>query len=114
PTEKALMFALGWLDRRLNSAATALLRADRPPPRGSWPDYGWYAQNSPTLKELWKSATLQERERMRLIAGSDHWLCPGARWRDDGQYLFRLLTLLCHWRECDRRRERAGLTAVTT
>jgi hypothetical protein len=46
---------------------------------------------------------------MRLITDVDHWSQPVERWRGDGQQLFRLLTLLCHWRECERRRESAGL-----
>jgi hypothetical protein len=49
---------------------------------------------------------------MRLIAGTDHWSRPLESWRSGGQQLFRLLTLLCHWRECDRRRQRAGLSMM--
>jgi hypothetical protein len=111
PAMKALVFATGWFGRRLKKAVAAPpLPADRPPPAGSWPDYGWYAEHSATLKRLWQSATGEERERMRLIAGTDHWSRPVESWRSDGQQLFRLLTLLCHWRECDRRRQRAGIS----
>jgi asparagine synthase (glutamine-hydrolysing) len=114
PTEKALVYATGWMGRRLKKAAGApSLPADRPPPAGSWPDLGWYAEHSPNLKRLWQSATGEERERLRLITGSDHWSRPLESWRSDGDQLFRLLTLLCHWRECDRRRQRAGLPAMT-
>jgi hypothetical protein len=110
--EKASMFALGWVGRRLRkSTATAPLASDRPPASGSWPDYGWYAEHSATLKSLWQSITLEEREHMRVIAGIDHWSQPVESWRGDGQQLMRLLTLLCHWREADSRRERAGFAS---
>jgi asparagine synthase (glutamine-hydrolysing) len=112
--EKALVFVAGWFRRRLKpAAATRSAAADRPPPAGSWPDFGWYAEHSPTLKRLWQSATGEERERMRLINGTDHWSHPLESWRSDGLQLFRLLTLLCHWRECDRRRRRVGLSAIS-
>ena len=112
-SEKIAMFTVGWIGRRLKKAAkTAPLPADRPPPSGSWPDYGWYAEHSATLKALWDSVTRDERERMHSITGTDHWSRPIETWRGDGQGLFRLLTLLCHWREADRRRERAGIVVM--
>src|SRR5262249_15605270 len=114
PAEKALAFATGWFGRRLKKMVAApTLPADRPPPAGSWPDLGWYAEHSATLKRLWRSVTGEERERMRLIAGADHWSRPLESWRSDGSQLSRLLTLLCHGRECDRRRRSAGFSAMT-
>jgi hypothetical protein len=112
--EKATTFAVGWAKRRIKKyGRTPTVPSDRPPPAGSWPDYGWYAHHSATLKSLWQGVTTAERERMCLITGTDHWLMPIENWRSDGQTLMRLLTLLCHWREADRRRERAGLAAMT-
>jgi hypothetical protein len=114
PAEKAFKFAVGWIGRRLNKVSNAQPSpADRPPPSGSWPDLGWYAANSATLGGIWHSATREERERMQLITGADHWSRPLNAWRNDGNHLFRLLTLLCHWRECDRRRQRAGLSPLS-
>lgn len=109
PTEKAIAFAKGWVSRRLKARiAPAPLPADRPPPSGSWPDLGWYAEHSATLDSMWQAATPEERERMAIITGEDNWAQPIENWRSDGNHLFRLLTLLCHWRECDLRRKRAG------
>jgi asparagine synthase (glutamine-hydrolysing) len=114
PMEKALVFATGWAGRRLRKAiAQRTLPADRPPPAGSWPDLGWYAAHSATLKHLWQSATPEERERMRLITGADQWARPVESWRGEGYRLFRLATLLCHWRESDRRRARLHATTET-
>ena len=108
--EKALVFAKGWIGRRVMAKVKPQpLSADRPPSAGSWPDLGWYAEHSGTLKSLWHSISPEERERMSFIAGTDHWAQPVQRWRGDGLQLFRLLTLLCHWRECDQRRERSRL-----
>jgi asparagine synthase (glutamine-hydrolysing) len=108
--EKLAVFAKGWVSRRLDPPPKQVADDDRPPSSGSWPDYGWYALYSPTLKELWESVTNEERNRMDAICGLDPWSKPLAEWSQDGQYLFRVLTLLCHWRESCRRRQRASLT----
>jgi asparagine synthase (glutamine-hydrolysing) len=116
PAEKLIMFVKGWFSRRAsrlkNGAVTSA--ADRPSAAGSWPDYGWYVLNSKTLKAFWQSASSEERERLTLVQGWDPWQRPLEQWAYDGGFhLFRVLTLLCHWRECDRRRQRAGLSAMT-
>jgi asparagine synthase (glutamine-hydrolysing) len=110
--EKALVFGKSWVGRRFHhiSGRKGAIADNKPPPAGSWPDYGWYATNSRTLQELWQSATDAERQRMEMIVGFDPWQRPLAEWRYDGGFhLFRLLTLLCHWRESGSRRERSGL-----
>ncbi len=113
PAEKAFVFALGWFNRRFKpSIETAPM--DRPPASGSWPDYGWYATHSGTLRHLWDSVSPEERERMELITGTDHWSRPLEIWRSDGYQLFRMMTLLCHWRECETRRKRASLPQIAT
>ena len=108
--EKMAAFAKGWAGRRLRPRPKQEANAHRPPSSGSWPDYGWYALHSATLKLLWESVTSEERERMDAICGLDPWNKPLAEWSRDGQYLFRVLTLLCHWRENSQRRKRAGLS----
>jgi hypothetical protein len=108
-SEKAAVFAAGWVGRRLRPPRKSVADDDRPPSSGSWPDFGWYALHSLTLKELWESATSEERDRMAAITTSDPWSKPLADWSKDGQGLFRLLTLLCHWRETSQRRQRAAL-----
>lgn len=116
PAEKLLMFSKGWLSRRLRRLGRAAYTAtnDRPPPAGSWPDYSWYVLHSPTLKALWDSASSEERERMAAIQGWDPWDRPLEQWTYDGGFhFFRLLTLLCHWRECDRRRARSSALTET-
>jgi asparagine synthase (glutamine-hydrolysing) len=107
--EKAAVFAASWLKRRLKVRADAApLSADRPPSSGSWPDYGWYALHSETLKNMWASVTSEERERMQVITGADPFRKSLAEWASDGHQLFRLLTLLNHWRETEHRRARAA------
>ncbi|MDP2829674.1 MAG: hypothetical protein Q8O37_13845 [Sulfuricellaceae bacterium] len=108
--EKLAVFAAGWLGRRLLPKSKATKQDDdRPPSSGSWPDYGWYALHSPTVKQLWASVTSEERGRMTMICGADPWGRPLTEWSIDGLHLFRILTLLTHWRETELRRIRAHL-----
>ncbi|MET0274572.1 MAG: hypothetical protein ABW360_16420 [Phenylobacterium sp.] len=108
--EKAVMFAAGWIGRRRAQRGKAPVAGDddRPPSAGSWPDLGWYARRSKTVERLWMSATPEERDRMRAICQSDPWKTSLSDWAGDGNQLFRMLTLLSHWRECDQRRARSA------
>lgn len=114
PIEKAIAFAAGWVSRRTKPPAPSIAAAERPPPSGSWPEYGWYAEHSQTLRDLWTSVTAEERELMAVVTGTDHWSRPLESWRHDGNHLFRVLTLLCHWRETAERRKRASLPPMLT
>jgi len=111
--EKAVIFVAGCVGRRLRRGKiTGIEDGDRPPSSGSWPDLGWYAQRSATIKRLWTSATAEERDRMATVCATDPWKKSLDDWASDGNQLFRLLTLMCHWRECARRREHAALVPL--
>lgn len=108
--EKAFVFAAGWVGRRLRTRKTITTTGDdRAPSSGSWPELGWYALHSKTLRDMWESASSEERSRMEAICGFDPWRISLSKWANEGFLLFRLLTLLCHWRETVDRRKRAGL-----
>lgn len=113
--EKALMFASGWVGRRIPFAATAGNANDdsRPPSSGSWPELGWYARHSATLEQMWTTASAEERDGLTMICETDPWKRSLGDWATDSNQLFRMLTLLCHWRECARRRERAALAPIS-
>lgn len=110
--EKAIKFATGWLGRRLRAARADdtghKADDDRAPSSGSWPDTGWYADNSETLRELWHDAPPDHRERMRNVAGEDPWDRPLGSWRSDGPRMMRIATLLAHWREVENRQKRSS------
>ena len=111
--QKALKFTVGWFGRRLSRSKRVSAADDhRPPSSGSWPDLGWYALHSPTLKRLWATVTPDERERIAAITGGDTCERPLSDWSRNGSEMFRLLTLLCHWRETDQRRKRAAFTSI--
>lgn len=108
--EKLVVFTIGWFGRRLRPSKEMSTHDDRPPSSGSWPEFGWYALHSPIVALLWESATNEERERMSMICGTDPWRRSLADWSIDGLYLWRMLTLLTHWRENELRRTRARLS----
>lgn len=113
--EKTVVFARGWLGRRINRRSAVpgnSADTNRAPAAGSWPQLGWYAAHSIILRDLWHSITPEERERMSIVARTDHWSRPIEALRGNGNLLFRLMTLLCHWRECESRRARATNFAV--
>ncbi|PPC80052.1 MAG: hypothetical protein CTY39_11760, partial [Hyphomicrobium sp.] len=113
--QKALVFGAGWLGRRIRRRPTTPAMtndANRAPAAGSWPKLGWYAVHSTTMRDLWQSITPEERDRMNIIARTDHWSRPIENLTENGNLLFRLMTLLCHWRECERRRGSAKNSAL--
>jgi asparagine synthase (glutamine-hydrolysing) len=99
-------FTQGWIKRRLPKRLSSKLAAnkheDHPNTSASWPDYGWYALHSPTLKELWSTTSHEHREKMTRIWGSNPWDKPLEQWSRYPLDLFRIMTLLQHWRSCYR------------
>jgi hypothetical protein len=99
-SSRLLSFGKGWVKRRLSSFQTASPSSNEHPPcYASWPDYGWYAKHSPRLQRFWNETSEQDRKRMTSLWGSDPWSRPLDDWSPAGLDLFRLLTLLQHWRQ---------------
>lgn len=105
-TEKLLIFAKDWVQRRLVRSS----KINSPATEGSWSDLGWYARHSCTLKEMWESTPTADRQRITALWGSDPWSIPLSDWakpatltakgmsHGNSPYsLFRILTLLNYW-----------------
>jgi asparagine synthase (glutamine-hydrolysing) len=88
-----MAFARGWVKRRINPPKYGAhsLATD-----GSWPNLGWYARHSQTLKELWQSPPPATRQAISRAWGSDPWSTPLPAWSDAPADLFRILTLASH------------------
>jgi asparagine synthase (glutamine-hydrolysing) len=96
---KLLVFAQGWFGRRLKKPkAPEPTDESHPPSTASWPELGWYAKNSKTLQEFWCSTPAEHRKRLQEVWGSDPWQIPLNEWSVRYYDLFRMLTLLAHWR----------------
>jgi hypothetical protein len=86
---KILLFARGWLGRRLRRARA---RPDGPA-TGSWPDLLWYIQNSPTLHAFWTSVSTDTRDIIARSWGTNPWAQPMDAWSGPPNDLFRILTV---------------------
>ncbi|WP_017720612.1 hypothetical protein [Kamptonema formosum] len=106
--KKLLIFAKDWVLRRLKPVPVA--QHQGPATDGSWPNLGWYVTHSTTLREMWESAPVADRQLMCDLWGSDPWSVPLAEWskpavlnskgmsHGNSPYsLFRILTLLNYW-----------------
>lgn len=109
--QRAFRFAIGWFQRRVERGGQGALamtgQEDRAPSAGSWPEYGWYAHNSPSLAALWSNASPEHQERMRIVLGEDPWESPLSTLGADGHRLMRLSTMLAYWTQVEDRKERA-------
>lgn len=95
---KLAAFAKGWIRRRLPQRNKPPASGDdHPPSSASWPDLGWYAMHSRTLREFWNDVPTDHRRRMASLWGSDPWTTPLDQWSRASYDLFRILTLLAHW-----------------
>jgi hypothetical protein len=97
--QKLIAFSKGWISRRLprigKSAETSgPVAHDHPPCYASWPDYGWYATNSTTVKRMWQDASDSVKMQMKLAWGSDPWAIPLEQWAKTPLDFFRVLTLM--------------------
>jgi hypothetical protein len=90
---KLAAFAAGWVGRHIHPPK---LEGDGLATEGSWPNLGWYALHSPTLKELWQNTPPETRGMISQAWGSNPWDTPLKTWASAPNDLFRLLTLSCH------------------
>jgi len=99
PIQRLWSFSKSWAGRRIRRLLPekTITENHHPPSTGSWPDMGWYAVNSQTLRDIWNSVGNEDRALMKSICGFDPWKRPLAEWSLDGAYLFRMLTLIAHW-----------------
>ena len=88
---KLMAFGAGWIKRRVNPPKLGQpggLATD-----GSWPNLGWYAEHSATLKRLWDSVSPETRHLVQRLWGGDPWGAPVQSWAKAPNDLFRILTL---------------------
>jgi asparagine synthase (glutamine-hydrolysing) len=83
-------FAAGWMRRRLGPAG---LDPNGLATAGSWPNLGWYARHSPTMKSLWEATPTDVREIVTAAWGSDPWRTPLEGWQRSPNDLFRIMTV---------------------
>ena len=99
---KLRAFAIGWLRRKIwppkGSQAQSTSANDHPPSYASWPEYGWYAKNSRSLRALWDETPAEDRQRLGALWGSDPWAHSLEHWSKHGLDFFRICTLLTHWK----------------
>jgi hypothetical protein len=96
--EKILAFSRGWLERRvakiLPKSKPKNNRTDHPSCYASWPDYGWYVKNSPTVQNLWNSTDPEVRNKISTAWGSDPWELELKTWAQTPLDFFRMLTAI--------------------
>jgi len=90
---KLFSFAKGWLSRRIRPSK---LTSDGLATEGSWPNLGWYAHHSPTLREMWETTSTGTRDVITKVWGDNPWNRSLPEWSTTPNDLFRILTLACH------------------
>lgn len=96
--QKLAAFGKGWIARRLAKIGAKAPASDNPdnshpPCYASWPEYGWYTLNSPTVHKLWHETDSTVRQRLTAAWGSNPWNVPLEQWSHSPLDFFRLLTL---------------------
>lgn len=94
---KLLAFGRGWIKRRIKPRQN-MQDANHPPSYASWPEMGWYATHSQTLKQFWHGTAASDRELLTRLWGADPWKDALEKWGSRPNDLTRILTLLQHWR----------------
>lgn len=95
--QKLSAFTKGWISRRLpqrKTAEVAQQATNHPPCYASWPEYGWYALHSPTVKRLWSDAPEFTRTHLTRAMGRDPWAIPLEQWSQTPLDFMRVLTLI--------------------
>lgn len=87
---KLVAFGAGWISRRMQSPK---VETNGLATEGSWPNLGWYLENSTTLSRLWHAMPAACRELLSKVWGSDPWKRSVTDWARSPNDFFRLLTL---------------------
>jgi asparagine synthase (glutamine-hydrolysing) len=93
--EKFFVFSRDCFRRRLGKISTVGNQGIATD--GSWPNLGWYIQNSPTLRQTWEEAPFEDRQLLKELWGSDPWQTPLEQWAKSPNDFFRFMTLLNYW-----------------
>jgi hypothetical protein len=94
---RAFWFVAGSLKRKVRRA----LRVDQDEWKlatdGSWPNWQYFVEHSPSLARLWSGASVVERERFADILGFDPWTRTPAEWSHKNTPLFLRLIMVHAW-----------------
>jgi hypothetical protein len=98
-SQKLAAFGRGWVQRRIGSLIRKRPNQQKeeinhPPCYASWPDYGWYAKNSPTVKRQWMEVDSDLKMQVTEAWGGDPWARTLEQWAENPLDFFRILTLL--------------------
>ncbi|MBD2304827.1 hypothetical protein H6G17_04750 [Chroococcidiopsis sp. FACHB-1243] len=93
--EKLLVRARSGMQRRLG--LTPKINNQGPATDGSWPNLGWYICHSSTLRQMWETTPLGDRQLMTDLWGSNPWQVPLEQWAKSPYDFFRIVTLLNYW-----------------
>lgn len=91
---KLLQFGKGWVKRRVSMRSASPDSQGHPPSYASWPDMGWYALHSPTLRRLWTETGKDDRELISSLFFMDPWAVGLDYWAERPSELMRLVTIV--------------------
>lgn len=85
---KGLSKQLGFTPKRSNNGLVT---------NGSWPKMSWYINHSSTIRQMWETTPLEDRQAIGELWGSDPWQIPLDQWAKFGYEFFRIASLLNYW-----------------